>query len=260
MSDLPVAQLASPYHPWPHRLAWLLVCATLGLLLVGAAVTGYGAGMSVPDWPTTYHYWFYPLRDWIRVWDLFLEHGHRLLAQLVGAITVALAAVLWKVDRRRAVRALVLAAVLGVIVQGTIGGLRVIADQRLLARVHGCIAPLFFTLAAALVPVTSRRWLTAPGALPSAAAGRLRRLLWALAAAFYAEIVLGTQLRVPSPVVGGSLGTCRSHAVQSRDVQLHCAFGVAVHGCEAYVPQHLARRIGGAAVHGLGKSLVNGRQ
>ena len=162
MSDLFVAQPEQPYNRWPHRLAWLLVLATFPLLLVGAAVTGYGAGMSVPDWPTTYGYWFYPLHLWIRVWDLFLEHGHRMLAQLVGAITIALAVLLWKLDSRRAVRWLALAAVIGVILQGTIGGLRVIADERLLARLHGCTAPLFFTLCAALVSVTSRRWLAGP--------------------------------------------------------------------------------------------------
>ena len=192
MSDLFVAQPEQPYHCWPHRLAWLLVLATFPLLLVGATVTGYGAGMSVPDWPTTYGYWFYPLHLWIRVWDLFLEHGHRTLAQLVGAITVVLAVLVWRLDSRRAVHWLALAAVIGVILQGTIGGLRVIADERLLARLHGCTAPLLFTLFAALVSVTSRRWLTAPAAGESAAAGRLHRLLWAITAAIYVEIVVGT--------------------------------------------------------------------
>ena len=204
MSDLFVAQPEQPYSRWPHRLAWLSVLATFPLLLVGAAVTGYGAGMSVPDWPTTYGYWFYPLHLWIRVWDLFLEHGHRTLAQLVGAITIALAVLVWKLDSRRAVRWLAAAAVFGVILQGTIGGLRVIADERLLARLHGCTAPLFFTLCAALVSVTSRRWLAAPAAGRSAAAPRLHRLLWAITAALYAEIVVGTQLRAPSFVVGGN--------------------------------------------------------
>ncbi len=204
MSDFHVAKPDRPDNRWPHRLAWLLVSATFPLLLVGAAVTGYGAGMSVPDWPTTRGSWFYPLHLWIQVWDLFLEHGHRMLAQLVGVITLALAVLLWKLDSRRAVRWMALAAVLGVILQGTLGGLRVIARESLLARVHGCTAPLFFTLCAALVSVTSPRWRTAQRDLDHPAAGKLHGLLWALTAALYAEIVLGTQLRVPSPVVGGN--------------------------------------------------------
>ena len=189
--------------PWPHRLAWLLACATFPLILVGATVTGYGAGMSVPDWPTTYGYWFYPLKLWIVVWDLFLEHGHRMLAEfVVGPLTIALTVLVWRSDRRTWMRGLVLAALAGVIFQGTLGGLRVIADQRLLARIHGCTAPLFFTLCAVLAAVTSRRW-------PSGIRGPVHfsariRLLWALVLAIYLEIVLGTQLRVPSIAVGGN--------------------------------------------------------
>ena len=172
-------------------------------------MTGYGAGMSVPDWPTTYGYWFYPLHLWIRVWDLFLEHGHRMLAQLVGIVTIVPGG-RWcgGSTRARAVRWLALAAVIGVIFQGTFGGLRVDRRRRLLARVHGCTAPLFFTLCAALVSVTSRRWLTAAGRRRVAAAGRLHRLLWAIAAAIYIEIMLGTQLRPlrsPSAAIGFDL-------------------------------------------------------
>ena len=58
---------------WSHRLAWMLAAATWLLIMVGAVVTGYGAGMSVPDWPKTYDYWFYPLERWVWARDVF--HG-----------------------------------------------------------------------------------------------------------------------------------------------------------------------------------------
>jgi cytochrome c oxidase assembly protein subunit 15 len=172
--------------------------------MVGAVVTGYGAGMSVPDWPTTYGYWFYPLRLWLLARDVFMEHGHRTLAQLVGVLVLALAAVVWRSDRRKWMRRLVLAAVLGVIIQGVLGGLRVVADERLLARVHGCVAPLLLALCAVMVSATSGRWLAGGAAVEHPAARRLHCLLWAITAGIYLEIVLGTLLRVPSFAVGGN--------------------------------------------------------
>ncbi len=197
---------------FPHRLAWLAVCCTFPLILAGATVTGYGAGMSVPDWPTTFGRWFFPIVVWIgggsgdnpRLWDMFLEHGHRLIGQVVGIVVIGLAiAVCWS-DSRKWMRGMALAAVLGVILQGTLGGLRVIADARVLARVHGCTAPLFFALCAALVSATSPAWLVDAGPRGAAGAARLHRLLWAICAAIYAEIALGTLLRVPSFAVGGN--------------------------------------------------------
>ena len=68
---------------WPHRLAVLLVCATFPLIWVGGLVTTYDAGMAVPDWPGTYGYNLFALsrgkRGCSGPWDLFIEHGHRLV-------------------------------------------------------------------------------------------------------------------------------------------------------------------------------------
>ncbi len=210
----------TPTNPWPHRLAWMLACCTFPLIWVGGLVTTYEAGMAVPDWPTTYDYWFYyPVKAWLAVWDLFLEHGHRMLAQLVGVVTVALAVVLWRVERRRWMRWLGVAAVAGVVLQGTLGGLRVIADERLLAMLHGCSAQLFFALCAALVTLTSRQWDAGRGTVPfsrsenrdspqsenrDGARGvrRLQGLALAVTLALYVQIVLGAQLRHVTPAGG----------------------------------------------------------
>lgn len=178
-----------------HRLAWLLVLATFPLVCMGGMVTTYGAGMAVPDWPTTFGWWWYPVRSWFLVWDVFLEHGHRVIGMTVGLVTVALAVSLWRGDRRPSLRWLGLAAVAGVCFQGTLGGLRVIGNEIILADVHGCTAPLFFSLAAALVTLTSPRWLadTAPQKLPGTA--RYQQLALAVAVLVYVQIVIGAQLR-----------------------------------------------------------------
>ena len=80
---------------WPYRLAVLLAAATFPLISVGGLVTSYDAGMAVPDWPNTYGYnlLLYPWTTWLfGPWDLFLEHGHRLLGVLVGLLAMGLVA------------------------------------------------------------------------------------------------------------------------------------------------------------------------
>src|SRR5690554_3486515 len=87
----------------PHGIAVLLVCVVFPLIWVGGLVTTYGAGMAVPDWPTTYGYnlFLYPWQTWVfGPWALFIEHGHRLLGALAGIITIALVVAVWRTDRR----------------------------------------------------------------------------------------------------------------------------------------------------------------
>jgi len=147
--------------PWPHRLAVLLALVTFPLIWVGGLVTTYDAGMAVPDWPGTYGYnlFAYPWSTWLfGPWDLFIEHGHRLLGATVGMISIALAAVAWRFDDRKWYRDLTVAAVVLVIMQGGLGGARVIWDERLVAMLHGITGPAFFSLAAILAVCSSNAW------------------------------------------------------------------------------------------------------
>ena len=188
----------TPGGRWPHRFAWILLCAIFPLIWIGGAVTTYHAGMSVPDWPTTYGSWFYPIHLWLRVWDLFLEHSHREWARwVVGTSTLALVAAIWLQEQRKWMRWMAVAVLAGVCLQAVLGGFRVLCDDLLLARVHACTAPVVFALVAAVVSVTSRPWLAHGPARKHPAARRLRRLVPAIVAAVYLEIVLGTQLRHP---------------------------------------------------------------
>ena len=213
-----------PESPWPHRLAVLLACATFPLIWLGGLVTSYDAGMAVPDWPTTYGYnlFLYPWQTWLYgPWDLFIEHGHRLLATLVGLLTIALAVSLWRGDQRAWMRRLGLVAIVGVIAQGVLGGLRVRLDERLLAQIHGCLGPAFFALSAALAVCTSRRWhasfarhgapaddvVRCGAGVPPAKGGRdarttkrVGRLAIVTTALVYAQLLLGSQLRHVSPL------------------------------------------------------------
>ena len=94
-----------------HWLACSLVAVTGVLLTFGALVTTYEAAMAVPDWPGTYGHnmFLFPFAEWFYgPWDLFLEHGHRLLGASVGILTLILAVAVWKTNQSSLVRGLVL--------------------------------------------------------------------------------------------------------------------------------------------------------
>jgi cytochrome c oxidase assembly protein subunit 15 len=179
-------------------LAVVLACATFPLIWVGGLVTTYDAGMAVPDWPSTFGYnlFLYPLSTWLGgPWDLFIEHGHRLLAAAVGLITVALVIVTWYSDRRRWVPWYMVGCLALVIGQGVLGGMRVLWDETLLARIHGCVGPLFFVASVVAATITSSWWAAA---VPTSAAGptaAFNRLAWFTAAVAYGQLVLGAHLR-----------------------------------------------------------------
>jgi cytochrome c oxidase assembly protein subunit 15 len=169
-------------------LALATAAMTFVLILFGGLVTNTGAALAVPDWPTTFGHnmFLYPWSS--MVGGIFYEHSHRLLGALVGLLTLALAAVLW--PRGGLVRGLGLLAVGAVIVQGVLGGLRVVMLQDTLAIVHGCLAQAFFALVVVLAVLTSR----VGGASAPAADSRLRALTLAGVAVVYLQIVLGALL------------------------------------------------------------------
>ncbi len=118
--------------PWPKRVAKFLTCLTFPLIWVGGLVTSTKAGMAVPDWPTTYGYnmFLYPWETWLMgPWDVFIEHGHRLLGSLVGLVTIVLVIVVQKLDNRLWMRKLVVFALVAVIAQGVLGGVRVVEND-----------------------------------------------------------------------------------------------------------------------------------
>jgi len=136
----------STHHPWLTRFAWLTAGTTFLLLGLGGLVTSREAGMSVPDWPTTYGYnmFLFPLRFW--QCNIFYEHTHRLLASLVGLLTTILAAWLWLREPERWLRWLGVWAFFAVALQGLLGGLRVTLLKDQIGIVHATLAQSFFAL------------------------------------------------------------------------------------------------------------------
>jgi cytochrome c oxidase assembly protein subunit 15 len=112
------------------------------------------------------------------VGGIFYEHTHRLIASLVGFMTIGLAVWLWLVERRNWLRWLGCLAVFLVILQGVLGGLRVTALKDEIGIFHAVLGQLFFVLVSLIALFTSRWWpraLARSAAATAATTGRGRR-------------------------------------------------------------------------------------
>jgi cytochrome c oxidase assembly protein subunit 15 len=177
----------------PHRLAVATAGVTMLLIFVGGVVTNTGSALAVPDWPTTFGYnmFTYPWSQ--MVGGIFYEHSHRLLGSAVGMLTVSLALWIALVDRRLWMRRLGLLAVAAVIVQGILGGLRVVLLDHGFALMHACLAHAFLSLVVALAVFTSPGWQQTGDSL--AADSRLPARALITAALLYLQIVFGALLQ-----------------------------------------------------------------
>ncbi len=200
--------LAGPVErrDWTAAFAKVAAATTLLLLFVGGLVTSENAGLAVADWPRSYGYnmFLYPLSR--MTGGIYYEHAHRLFGSLVGLTTVVLAVHLHRVEERRWVKRLSLLAVILVVVQGILGGLRVTGRFTLsesadatepnvtLAVVHGVLAQVFFSVLVSVAVVTSKTWKRARSA-PSPTVGTDRALAWTLVGVLLVQLVLGATLR-----------------------------------------------------------------
>jgi heme a synthase len=171
-----------------YRLALATLVATCVLVLLGGLVTNTGAALAVPDWPSTFGYNMI-LFPWSRmVGGILYEHSHRLMGALVGLLTLALAGALWREGGR--LRHLGILAVAAVVVQGVLGGLRVVLLQDTLAILHGCLAQAFFALLAVILLLTAPRGRIAAAPVEPA----LRGFAVLAAVLVYVQIVFGALL------------------------------------------------------------------
>src|SRR5438477_1184898 len=181
----------SGYNKGLHRVALIVAWATFPLIFIGGLVTSKDAGLSVPDWPNSYGYnmFLFPPRLWAG--NILYEHTHRLYASFVGLLTIVLAAWAWFGERRRWVRWLGVSCLSLVIVQGVLGGLRVVLLKLDLAIIHACVAQAFFCLTMLMCLVTSRWWMSADGPRD----GRLIRLAVVTWIVVYLQLIVGATMR-----------------------------------------------------------------
>src|SRR3977135_3575283 len=159
-------------------------------------VTSKGVGLAVPDWPTTFGYnmFLFPVSQWIG--GIFFEHTHRLIASIVGFLTIILTIWLWRVEDRRWLRHLGFAALGLVILQGVLGGLRVTMLKDEIGVFHACLAQLFFGLLIVITLATSSLWQRISTAdVSSAPARTLARVAIFTTTVIYVQLALGATMR-----------------------------------------------------------------
>ena len=176
-----------------HRYAKLVVGATVILILAGSLVTSHDAGLSVPDWPTSYGWNMFTFPPSMWVANILYEHGHRLIASTVGLLTIVLAIWLWIAERHTWLRWLGVAALGAVIAQGLLGGLTVLLFlPPAVSTAHAGLAEIFFCLTVTIALFTSPGWKARAAGLDDAF---LRRVATATTVLIYAQILIGATMR-----------------------------------------------------------------
>ena len=192
---------------WTALFSKVAVAATFLLVVAGGLVTSNEAGLAVVDWPNSFgsNMFLFPLAR--MTGGIYYEHAHRLFGALVGLTTIALAVRLWRYDDRAWLKRLSLAAVVLVVLQGILGGLRVtggltlstseadMAPSIALAVMHGVLGQLFLGLIVAIAVVTSSWWLRAPEAEARPNVNGDRTLQFWLVATLVVQLVLGAVQR-----------------------------------------------------------------
>lgn len=119
-----------------------LAACVFFLIILGALVTSNGAGLAVPDWPTSFGsmYKIPPMVGGVRY-----EHGHRMMAQFIGLLTMVLAGGMqWGGNRRATKRLIAVTAGLALVTAAVYFGVGVASKSGL----NSLRAFVIFTLGA----------------------------------------------------------------------------------------------------------------
>lgn len=189
--------------PGLARYAKVVVVAAFCLIFTGGHTTTSGAGMAFPDWPLS-NGSLNP-EGWLSNFFMFLEHSHRLTAGLVATLITVL--FVWVVVRRaalpRAAFWLALWALVGVLTQALLGGLRVMLDPQGIAAttstiattfrvLHGCCAQIELTLVVALAAVLSPLW---PRFTGQPDYRKIARAGWITVGILFVQLIVGAIMR-----------------------------------------------------------------
>jgi cytochrome c oxidase assembly protein subunit 15 len=206
-----------------YKFAKFVAACTVLLILAGSLVTSHDAGLSVPDWPTSYGWNMFTFPPSMWVANILYEHGHRLIASGVGLLTIALAVWLWNAATPRLLKWLGIAAVGAVVAQGLLGGLTVLFFlPPAVSTAHAGLAEIFFCITVSIALLTSPGWKTAP---PPIDDGRLRGLATMTTVIVFGQILIGAAMRH----MGAGLAIPDFPLMFGRLVPDHWSAGIAIH-------------------------------
>jgi cytochrome c oxidase assembly protein subunit 15 len=169
-------------------------CAALIVITAGALVTSNDAGLSVPDWPTSFGYLVKVPRF---VGGVRYEWSHRMVAGTLVSLTLAIAAWTLLVERRRWLRWLAIGAFCTVIVQAILGGLTVLLFQPpWISTAHATVAQTFFCIAVSIALFTGKKWVEeVPRVEFDSRRPSLITLTWLSILVLYVQLILGGMFR-----------------------------------------------------------------
>lgn len=167
---------------------------TFLLIIAGALVTSNDAGLSVPDWPTSFGS-LYKIPH--LVGGVRFEHTHRMIAQAAGLLTIILAIWTWRAEKRQWMRYLGVGALGTVIAQGVLGGLTVLFYlPPLVSSAHAALAQTFFCLTVVIAMFTGPKWVEeVPQVEPDTRRPMLITLSLLSIFVLYVQLILGAMFR-----------------------------------------------------------------
>ncbi len=185
--------VTTPYNRAHHRFAVFTALATFLLIVAGALVTSNEAGLSVPDWPTSFgSMWRLPAL----VGGVKYEHTHRMIAEFLGVLTITIALWTMRADRRPWLKKLAWAALATIIVQGILGGITVLKFlPPLVSTAHAIVGQTFFCIAVAIAVFTGEQWVSQAPQPTQEYSLSLRTFTLLSLAVLYLQLFLGGMFR-----------------------------------------------------------------
>lgn len=174
------------------------------LLFAGGFTTSIKAGMAFLDWP---------LSDgsvnpegWLTEQDKLAEHSHRLLGMKIGLLSIGLVLWTWIREVRPWVRMIARVLLLVVVLQGFMGGARVVFDQlntmadhnlvaQAFAVAHACGAQIVVMLLVTLAIASSRFWIDHNAGLSRPAPSPVKTWGVITCVAIFLQILVGAIMR-----------------------------------------------------------------
>ncbi len=259
--------------PPPVTLMGIVATANiLVMIVIGGLVTGYEAGLAVPDWPNSFGHnmLLYPVSE--MKGGIFYEHAHRLFGMLVGATVLAYVTTVWRSGASKYARIAVTVLLALVVTQGILGGLRVtgtvtssmnaadLSPSIVLAIVHGMLGQFVFTLALISAFMVSGAWARVRVVVQGVSAMRLLSAFALLAVT--TQLFLGAAMRhlqiPPTGIDGAQLPKWALHGHVTVAVIAFTLVLLAGMRCGRAVEAPPLRRVGKAALHTVGLQVALG--
>ncbi|MDF3058211.1 MAG: hypothetical protein K0R17_2426 [Rariglobus sp.] len=204
MTAIKTTSRTSSYKPGLAWFAALGAAWVFAVVTLGAFTTSIHAGMAFPDWPLS-NGSINP-EGWLTEIDKFAEHSHRLFGTVMGLLAITLVVWLQVREGRGWLRSLGWAALFIVIIQGILGGKRVLLDSlavpgfemslgQMLRIPHGILAQVYVCVLFAIAAGLSRPWIegapegTAPTPL------KIRRLAVVCTLLVFVQLIVAAVMR-----------------------------------------------------------------